>query len=405
VIAQSDGSESDDGLRRALRDVTDAGSWDVPAGRQLLRAIRDRAVRNAAHVAAATGVRCDRDLVGDVVTAAWLVLHRHTEQVLAADRPWAYLMHAAQQDVMSEALADRAVTSRTAASGRHRQQVWTTMVARVGTAAGQVAAALGHGHRDEGLREGGDRHGLPRRRGEAALVERPHERSELRERDSWYATFIDVLAGHGADASRTTAAVDHLADLFSVTSSKQWETAARQDPVLARLGLSPDQASALVALVAGSRRDRESGRPGGLLGTIRAAEKHGGPVTLSSADRNRVHTYVNGTGPARRDKHGEHRLPVPGQAVRAEMTRAGVTQEVVATRLGLRRQNVSTRLAGVVGWTPDELATVADLLDVPIARLLDLRRAAGRSPQPHTILATRADVPARSGDRLAALHR
>jgi transcriptional regulator with XRE-family HTH domain len=61
---------------------------------------------------------------------------------------------------------------------------------------------------------------------------------------------------------------------------------------------------------------------------------------------------------------------VATEAVRAEMTRQGVTQEAIATRLGLRRQNVSTRLAGIVAWSPEQLATVADLLTVPVTRLL-----------------------------------
>src|SRR5690606_29151519 len=164
-------------------------------------------------------------------------------------------------------LAERAVTSRTAASGRYRQQVWTALVARVGAAAGQVAAALGHTHREQGRRDESDSGAnvTACRRGEPILVERPHGPPPgLAERAGWYAAFITLLVAHGADGPRTTVAVDHIANLFAVTPRKQWETAARHDPVLSRLGLSPDQASALVALVAGSRRDREAGRPGGL---------------------------------------------------------------------------------------------------------------------------------------------
>ncbi|MFW6034189.1 MAG: hypothetical protein ACOC9R_03555 [bacterium] len=377
------GTWTDEDLRLALRDVASTGSWDGPSGRRLLRAVRERAVRNAAHIAAATGVRCDRDLVGDVVTAAWTVLHGHTEQVLDAERPWAYLMRAAQQEVMAEALADRAVTSRTVASGRNRQQVWTTLVSRVGAAAGQVAAALGHGHRVEGSREQSGTGPIvtASRRAEPKLVERPHEASPgLGKRDGWYAAFIGLLVAHGADGRRTTTAVDHLANLFSVTPSKQWETAARRDPVLARLGLSAEQASALVALVAGSRRDREAGRPGGLLGAVRAAWERGEPVTLSAVDHRRVRTYIDGTHLERRRPAAERRLAVAADAVRTEMARAGVTQETLAVRLGLRRQNVATRLSGIVGWTRDELTTVADVLTVPVERLLHWHPAEGCPP-------------------------
>jgi hypothetical protein len=365
---------TDDGLRRVLREVTSAGSWDGPAGRRLLRAVRDRAVRNAAHVAGATGARYDRNLVDDVVTAAWVVLHEHTDRVLAAERSWAYVMRSAQQEVMAEALADRAVTSRATASGRHRQQVWKVLVARVGAAAGQVAAALGHTHRADSAAEpsGGGTIGTAHRHNERVLVESPHESSgEPRERDGWYAAFIRLLVAHGADGPRTAAAVDHLADLFTVTPSKQWETTARHDPVLARLGLSPDQRGALVALVAGSRRDREAGRSGGLLHAVRAAHERGVPVRLSAADSKRVRTYVTGADPERRHRTaGQRGIRVASEAVRAEMSRQGVTQEAIAAQLGLRRQNVSTRLAGIVAWSPEQLATVADLLTVPVTRLL-----------------------------------
>jgi hypothetical protein len=182
-----------------------------------------------------------------------------------------------------------------------------------------------------------------------------------------------------------------------VTPRKHWEDAARCDPVLARFGLTPDQCGALVALVAGSRRDREAGRGGGLLGAVRVGHDRGVPVELSAAEQKRVRTYVDGTNPAHRRSDGERRLPVLGESVRAEMARSGVTQEMIAARLGIRRQNVSTRLAGVVAWTMDELAAVADLLDVPVARLLNDSLTTGRS------MGTQGDAPgelrARDADR------
>jgi hypothetical protein len=349
-----------------------------------------------------------------VVAAAWIVLDRHVEQVLATDHPWAYVMSAAQQEVMDEAIADRAVTSRTTASGRNRQHAWSAVVARVGAAAGQVAAALGHGRVDEGSRE---RLGVwaPRvGRREPLLVEQqPDGPWLLREREGWYAAFVGLLVEHGADESVTVAAVDHLADLFTVTPRKHWEDAARCDPVLARLGLTPDQCGALVALVAGSRRDRETGRGGGLLGAVRAGHDSGVPVELTPAEQKRVRTYVDGASPAHRRSASERRLPVLGESVRAEMARSGVSQEMIATRLGIRRQNVSTRLAGVVAWTMDELATVADLLEVPVARLLNdsLTQSRSLGPQgdaPGRSRARSADrtmTPTRPDDRLTALAR
>jgi hypothetical protein len=366
-------------------------------------------------VASATGVGCDRGLVDDVVAAAWIVLDRHAEQVLATDHPWAYVMSAAQQEVMDEAIADRAVTSRTTTSGRNRQHAWSAVVARVGAAAGQVAAALGHGRVDDGSRE---RLGswAPRvgRRAEPLLVEqRPEGPCRLRQREGWYAAFVGLLVEHGADESVTVAAVDHLADLFTVTPRKHWEDAARCDPVLVRLGLTPDQCGALVALLAGSRRDREAGRGGGLLGAVRAGGDSGAPVELTAAEQKRVRTYVDGANPAHRRSVGQRRLPVLGESVRAEMARSGVTQEMIAARLGIRRQNVSTRLAGVVAWTMDELAAVADLLEVPVAHLLNDSLTQSRSMGTHEdapgkLRARNADrtmTPTRPDDRLTALAR
>jgi hypothetical protein len=127
---------------------------------------------------------------------------------------------------------------------------------------------------------------------------------------------------------------------------------------------------------------------------------------MSAADRKRVRTYVNGTDRARACPPAQRRLPVATEAVRAEMARTGVTQDMIAARLGIRRQNVSTRLAGVVGWTPEELAAVADLLTVPVIQLLHHRQPAeGRSSGYPAMEIGTATVVTRTNDRLHALHR
>src|SRR5918996_494472 len=81
---------TDEGLRDALRSVQWSGTWETPEGRRLLAVVRQRAVRNAAHVATETGVAMGRGLVDDVLLAAWLVLRRHGDKVVAAACPWAY---------------------------------------------------------------------------------------------------------------------------------------------------------------------------------------------------------------------------------------------------------------------------------------------------------------------------
>ena len=75
---------TDPGLRHAVRAIGRSGTWDCATGQHLLGEIRRRAARNAAHVAASTGVPMSRGLVDDVLLAAWLVLHRHGDKVVAA---------------------------------------------------------------------------------------------------------------------------------------------------------------------------------------------------------------------------------------------------------------------------------------------------------------------------------
>jgi hypothetical protein len=89
--------------------------------------------------------------------------------------------------------------------------------------------------------------------------------SQLDEREPWFAAFIDLLVKHGADQAVTIAAVDRLADLFTATYVGWWIWAARRDPILARLSLSPDQCGALVALLAGSRHYRHNDKHDSLL--------------------------------------------------------------------------------------------------------------------------------------------
>jgi DNA-directed RNA polymerase specialized sigma24 family protein len=86
--------------------VGQSGWWDQPVGRRLLGEIRQRAVRNA-YVASSTGAATSRGLVDDVLLAAWMVLRRHGAKVLAAARPWAYLMSSAQRQVLDEVRAQQ----------------------------------------------------------------------------------------------------------------------------------------------------------------------------------------------------------------------------------------------------------------------------------------------------------
>lgn len=56
--------------------------------------------------------------------------------------------------------------------------------------------------------------------------------------------------------------------------------------------------------------------------------------------------------------------------VRAELARRKIDQTAVATALGVSQAGASRRLSGVTPFTINELVIIADLLGLPIARLL-----------------------------------
>lgn len=57
--------------------------------------------------------------------------------------------------------------------------------------------------------------------------------------------------------------------------------------------------------------------------------------------------------------------------VRAEVARRGVKQRAIAEHLGIDQRAVSRRLLGQVEWSVAELLSVAGLLDVEVANLLE----------------------------------
>jgi hypothetical protein len=292
---------TDEDLRKALRAVQRSGSWETPDGQALLAEVRRRGARNAAHVATATGVSMGRGLVDDVLLAAWLVLCRHGDKVLAAARPWAYLMSSAQKQVLDEIRAQQLLTNTTSIRGRARE-VLPSIVRPVGSTGTDLSTALRHepsGADDSSpervVRQIG-RHEQP------PLIAGAETGATLCEREPWFCAFINLLVTYGAETAVTVAAVDRLADLFTATYLGWWEWAARRDPILAHLGLSPDQCGALVALVAGSRKYRHNGKHDSLLAAVRTANEHGHPVELSPAHRRRLAVFT-GAVP-------EPRLPV-----------------------------------------------------------------------------------------------
>lgn len=306
---------TDAGLCHALREVARAGSWDVPVGQRLLAEVRRRAANNAARVARVRGIARDRGLVDDVMMAAWMVLARHTDQVMGAARPWAYVMSSAQRTVSAEVRAQRSLSSTASVTGRRRHFDPPDVYA-VGASSSDLATAFQHGmdSRPTYPGPGGSnlpRHLVPARRVHGpVLVQPPADSSPApQERKEWFVSFIGLLVERGADRSVTIAAVDHLANVFTTTPADDWEHVARRDPVLAQLGLLPDQAGALVGLMAGSRRERRNSQGDSLLAAVRAASDRGVPAELSAAQVRRARIYVG-------DNAANHR-PIPASRPQA----------------------------------------------------------------------------------------
>ena len=293
-VSRPDGLDprTDEGLRTALLSVERSGWWETRDGQAVLAEIRRRAARSASHVATATGVAMGRRLVDDVLLAAWLVLHRHGDKVLAATSPWAYLMSSAQRQVLDEIRAQQLLTNAASIRGRARA-VLPSIVRPVGSTATDLAAALRHEPSDA---DTGDARRIVRQVRQHEQPPLVHgsepDTQQLDQREPWFVAFIDLLVEHGADQTAAVAAVDRLADLFAATYVGWWEWAARRDPVLARLGLTPDQCGALVALVAGSRKYRHNGKHDSLLAAVRTAAEHGRPVELSPAHRRRLTVFT-----------------------------------------------------------------------------------------------------------------
>ncbi len=242
---------TDEGLRTTLRRLGHADVWDTPTGHELLIEIRRRAARTAAHIAAKTGVNNDRTLVDDVVASAWLVAVTHCEKIIKAERPWAYLMQSAQRHTLDEVRAQQLLTSPTRVRGASRATLPSVMH-RVGSTAHDLAVAFQH----ESSGPSSDTRAIRTlgRRSPDGLTTMPHGTSEGT-RHGWFVRLVALLVEHGANQALTEAALDRLADVMTSNRPSYWEWAAGNDPVLFQaLGVSPDQASALVAL----RSDRST---------------------------------------------------------------------------------------------------------------------------------------------------
>lgn len=57
--------------------------------------------------------------------------------------------------------------------------------------------------------------------------------------------------------------------------------------------------------------------------------------------------------------------------IRAEMGRRQISQTALAEAIGISQPGVSKRLKGSVAWTLPELTKVAEVLETPLAALID----------------------------------
>lgn len=72
-------------------------------------------------------------------------------------------------------------------------------------------------------------------------------------------------------------------------------------------------------------------------------------------------------------------MAIDNPRIRSALTRREITQQQLAAALGITQPQVSARLAGRVRWRADELATVAALVDEPLADFVRLHHPAGRA--------------------------
>lgn len=56
--------------------------------------------------------------------------------------------------------------------------------------------------------------------------------------------------------------------------------------------------------------------------------------------------------------------------MRAEMARQGVSQMTLAAKIRMKQTSVSARLRGLTPFDVNELHVIADVLDVPLSKLL-----------------------------------
>ena len=210
---------------QAFRCVATDG-WDNPIGQAVLAALCLRSGPWAAALDRRAGRRPGATAPADVVTAAWETLSRFGVRVAAADCPWSYLWTTVRHALAAEHTAEELLSH---------------------TAARTVARHQGRG----AVRVGLDAHLL-------VDLDVPASPEPSTPRPA-IAIVAAWLAADDVDAAFWTDVLDHALEVMATARRSYEEHALRRDTfLLDTLGLTPDELSALAALLLGPRRGDRS---------------------------------------------------------------------------------------------------------------------------------------------------
>lgn len=214
---------SHQGLRIALRSV-EATGWDGPAGRAVIEAIQQR----AGAWAFLADRRCGRPTgstdPADVVAVAWLTLVRFGPRIADSQHPWAYLWTAVGNELARAAVAESQL--------RDPERIRSTSAAP--TAVVRV--------------------GLEPARLDAAPPARPETMGEAPHSPA-VTEIAHRLAERPSDVGFWLDAIERALDVMADARRSYEEHMLRRDPYLREtVGLTPDELSALGALLIGPRK-------------------------------------------------------------------------------------------------------------------------------------------------------
>lgn len=255
------GAGTDDGLKQALRQLGSAEDWNGPVGHAVLEQVRLRAVR----VVNGPSTRHDvmiSHLVDGLVGVGWEIMTAQRDEILAADRPWGFVVRALGRAAVQELRSSELVTSGEGARWA-RADGWHT-ARRMGMDNAGILnrlAPAGHdptaGAAIEGPLDDGTRRWDPGLRG-------------LR------AEFVAA----GASRAIATELINAALDVLQLTLRRSHvHYVAYRDPRLTQR-LTPPQIRALVDLLIGSRR---GGPEDSAWLALREAASAGDPVSLAVA--------------------------------------------------------------------------------------------------------------------------